>query len=299
MKEVRKGKGVSLEADDAIDVGLFSSGPATIKESIFAEFDYGGNAKPTPVWLVTYERDGETYEQPYSLGKGWKIAEDGLSLIPKAGQTGLARSCNAMKYLVASLVAAGMPKGTLASGDPSVLDGLEVVVSRVAQEKREGLDRRNDKPGKESTILVIEEIVSAPWDKGGSKKKAKPTDDDDEDEAPAKGKAKGNKSRDDDDEDDDDDEKPKGKSKSKAKDDDDEDEADDAGDDLDEEAIEAVIEAVDEGPLRLKGDELKDALLGVLKGNKQAKAIAARACDPDFLEKEKGWSFNGKTVTLD
>ena len=138
----KKGGGVSLDDDDAIDVGLFGSGPATVKESIFADYDYGGNTRPVPVWLLTFSRDGEPdYEQPYSLGKGWKIAHDGLSLSPKNGQTGLPKTCNAIRHLVkplkTALADAGIESGILADGDPSILEGLEVVVRRVDQEARD------------------------------------------------------------------------------------------------------------------------------------------------------------------
>lgn len=294
-----KRKGVSLSLDDAVDAGLFSSGPARVKESIFAMFDYSGNSKSVAVWLITYEREGETYEQPYSLGKGWKVSADGTELIPMGGQTGLPKSCNAIKHLISPLVKkAGAPSGIFEAGDPTVLDGLDCVVVRVEQEKREGLKQSD----KERSILEIHEIVSAPWDKKGGKSKSKAKDTDDDDEKP-RHKDRGSKDDDDDDDDDkpakrksrtdddDDDEKPaKGKSKAKPA-------ADDDASEVDEEAIEALIEALEDGPI--KADDIEDEVRGRLKGNKQAKAIAARAADPDFLEQEKGWSWNGKRVTLD
>lgn len=301
-RESTKGKGVSLELEDAIEVGLFDAGPATIKESIFADYDYGGNSKPVPVWLITFERDGEEYEQPYSLGKGWRVVNNGKGLTSRVGLTGLPKSCNAIKYLLTSLREAGMPKGTF-GGDPTILEGAEVVVDRVAQEKRKGLNSGKD--DKERSILVITEIESAPWEKGGKKKagsgSAKPKgrrDEDDEEEEeeeeekPTKGKGRSKPARDDD-EDEDQDEKPKGRS-GEGKAGKDEDEAD-----LDEEAVEALIEALDGGPLKV--DDIADAVRKAAKGNPQSKAIAARCEEDDFLEQEKGWTFNAKkgTVTLD
>lgn len=297
------GGGVSLELEDAVDVGLFDAGPATIRESLFADYDYGGNAKPVAVWLVTYERDGEAYEQPYSLGKGWKVSADGKSLRSKTGQSGLAKNCNAVKYLLASLRAAGMPKGTF-GGDPSVIEGAEVVVDRVPQEKRKGLQSGAD--DKERSILVIEEITSAPWDKGGKKGKGASA-------APAKGKGKPTSDEDDEDEEDDEEETPKAKAKggaaakpvakgrAKPQDDDEDEDEEKAGSDsdIDEEAVEALIEALDAGPLKI--DEIAAAVRKATKGNPQSKVIAARCEDDDFLDMEKGWTVNTKkgTVELD
>jgi len=279
-REDTKGKSgnASLELEDAVDVGLFDAGPATVKESVFADYDYGGNAKAVPVWLVTYERDGEAYEQPYSLGKGWKVVDGGKGIRSKTGQPGLARSCNAIKYLLDPLRKAGMPKGAFGS-DPTVLEGMECVLDRVPQEKRKGLQSGSD--DKERSILIVEEIVSAPWDKGGSRRRAT---------APASTSTAKGKAKPADDDDDEDDEKPaKGKGKPAAE----------ADTDLDEEAVEALIEALDQGPLKV--DDIAAAVRKATKGNPQSKAIAARCEEDDFLEQEKGWTFNAKkgAVELD
>lgn len=342
QKEVtkRKGKGVSLDDDDAIDVGLFSSGPATIKESIFCDYDYGGNTKPVPVWLLTFSRDGEEdYEQPYSLGKGWKISADGLELIPKNGQTGLPKTCNAIKYLVKplkkALKDADIDAAVIAEGDPSALDGLECVVARIDQEKREGLKQPKGKEDKERSILVIEEVTSAPWDdsssgkkkKSKAKSKAKADEDDDggdddadeEDDRPARKSKVKSKSKSDDDEDedsdagdqdDDEDEtlhaRGKGKAKSKSRgrqsaeeDDDTEDgEADDDDFDPSEDGIEAILEALGKtSPIRVR--DLEKAIRKEVKGHDHADDLVEWATDAKNLKKEKGWSYDGKTVELD
>jgi hypothetical protein len=118
------GGGVSLEAEDKISVGLFGPGPAKIVESIFAEYNYGGKSKAVPVWLITYDRDGEKGEQPYSVGSGWRVSSDGESLIPKNGQTGLPDSCNAI-LLLDSLRKAGLAKGFMSQhgNNPRCLEG--------------------------------------------------------------------------------------------------------------------------------------------------------------------------------
>ncbi len=272
-KSKKKG-GLSFRSDDAIETGLFASGPATIKDAEFALFDYGGNAKPTPVLLVTFMREGEeNYEQPYSIGRGWKV-KDGV-LVPLNGQSGLPKNCNAMQYLIKplekALEAADAPDDFM-DEFPGNLADLEVVVSREAQVKRDikekgkGKEKADDK---ERTILVVEEITEAPW-MGKSKSKSK-----------AKGKAK----------DDDDDDDAKGKSKGRASKDDDEDEGDD---EVKEEGIEAMVTALEKNDGKLAEDDLADALTAVLKKNKNAKAIVKYMTSDDGLELEKGWSYNSK-----
>lgn len=293
-------EGVSLEQEDATS-GLFGPGPATIKESIFAPFNYGGTSKNVPVWLIVYERDGDTYEQPYSVGDGWKISADGESLIPRGGQKGLSDSCNAMKYLIAGLRAAEkrqkLPKFPIGN-NPRRLEGMEVILARVAQEKREGLDDdREDDRGrgkkKERSILVIDEIVSVPEGEGDAKPKASkrkaardedeeetektsakrtsrksaPVDDDDEDEAPAKGKGKS---------------AGKGKAEPEATDD----------DAIREQGVEALIEVLEKAGRAVDVDALEGKLAKVLKGNDDADPIIELVITPDFLAEEMGWSFD-------
>lgn len=321
-KKAGKGGGVSFRSENAIESGLFSSGVATIKESIFAKYTYGGNAKPTPVWLVTYSREGEEdYEQPYSLGKGWKVSEDGAKLIALAGQTGLPKSCNAVKYLITpleeALEAADLDPDDYLTGDPSLLDGLDVIVKRVVQEKREGLKPRKGEEEKERSILVIEEVTaSEPASKSKGKAKGKKSADDDDEDEEVQPKKKGKPAADDDADDDEAEAAPKGKKKKPAAtedDGDDEDEApakgktkgkakpaadDDDANELDEEATEAIVaalEAADNEDIKVR--DLGDALLKVLKGNPQRKAIVAHATDSDFLENETSWEFNGKVVS--
>lgn len=320
-----KKKRVSLDDEDATS-GLFGSGPATIKESLFADYDYGGNAKPTPVWLIVFERDGEEYEQPYSIGKGWKVSKDGLTIEPKAGQGGLPDSCNAMVYLVKPLKKA-LKKSDIEidfrDGDPSVLDGLEVIVERVDQEERviKGQKARDPEKGPR-TILTFTAVTGDGSDskKSSSKKKSKPADDDDDDEKPvrkARGKAavaddddddeapvakkRGSKKPAEDDDDDDEDAAPaRGKKKVAKADDDDDDDDEDAkpakkgkskADPIAEAGIEAIIEVASEA---VAYDDLEKLLKKELKGNDDAAEIIEWCMDTDNLEKELGWTWNPK-----
>lgn len=271
--------GVSLDSDDAIDVGLFSSGPARVVESIFTTYDYQGTSrKPPLVWLLTYERgegkEKERYEQPYGIGKGWGVDKDGL-LVPKNGQTGLPKSCNAIMYLVKPLKKA-LADAKLEldlSGDPSVLEGMNVVVERIEQEERDirndrSRDRDRDRDRGPRTILVIDEVVELPSGKSSSKSKRRDDDDDDDkDEKPRRGASRG-------------------------KDDDDSDDA------LTEEAVEAVIAVVEKGPVST-GEEFEDALAKVVKKHRQSGAIIDLATTPKFLAQEKGWTYDKKKGIVD
>lgn len=319
----KKGGGVSLDDEDAIDSGLFASGPAVIKESLFVgDYDYGGHSKPTVVWLLTFGRDGEEdYEQPYSLGKGWKVSADGKTLIAKAGQSGLPKSCNAMLYLIKPLkkaLADADIEIDLRSGDPTLLDGLEVVVARVDQEKRNmGDNGKRKKAGEEEkdrTILVIEEVTGTEGDTSAgkkTKKKKKPAaDEDDEDEEETEDDADESDDEDESEDEDEEDEKPKRGAKKKPaakakkkpavrdEDEDEEESEEEADEDEDEasteDAVEAIIDAVGNGPVKLVNLEAK--LTKVLKGNKQAAAIIELATSKAFLKKEKGWTFDGKII---
>lgn len=324
MKENTRGsksRGVSLDDDDAIDVGLFGPGPARIVESIFTTYDYQGTSRRPPlVWLVTFERPGEkkgkpeTYEQPFTIGKGWDASKDGRELIPKNGQTGLPKSCNAILYLIKPLKKALKEAKLdldLSTGDPSLLEGMEVVLDRIDQQERDirdkdddrgrGRDRDRDKDrgrGRDDdkgpkTILVIDEVVALPGDADekparSSKSKKDDKDDEEDDEPKSRHKDRG-KEKDDEDEDE---EKPaaKGKGRGSSNDDDEATEGDQDEDD----AVEAIIAAVESGPVNLK--DLESKLAKILKKNKRADAIIDLATAKAFLKKEKGWSFDGKTI---
>lgn len=270
--------GISLDDADAIDVGLFGSGPIEVTESLFTTFDYGGTSRNPPVvWLVKYERgtgrDKEQYEQPYTIGKGWTLNKAG-ALVSTDGRQALPRSCNAIRHLViplkAALLAAGLPVPPLR--DPAELIGLKGEGERVNQEVRE---IREGKGGKErdagrgrdveakgpATILEIRSVSSAPW------------------ETPVVGQVKPTK---------------KATAVPLKPEDEDEDE-DEAGDDLTEEAVEAIIAVVESGKVKV-GEPLELKLEKVLGKNKQASAIIELATSPKFLKQQKGWVFDGKTV---
>lgn len=292
---------VSLDDEDAIETGLFASGAATIKEAVFDNYKYGDTGTAAPAFIVVYERDGEPpYEQPYSIGSGWAIKNG--KLIAKNGQTGLPKSCNAIRHFVKpykqACADAGVNPVPLKPSTIGEIAGLQVMVERVEQEDRKIDDRkggdrergraREDRSGRDEkkrgprTILEIREILDGDA-KGGAKKKKK---DDDEDEAP-KSTKKG-KPADDDEEDEPADDEPEEKPAAKKG----------AKETVsDEDAVEALLDALADGPLKM-GEELEDALEAVLKGKKGAGAVVDLASSKKFLQTEQGWSFDGKIATL-
>lgn len=276
---------VSFDDEDAIEIGLFASGPATIVESVIDRFKFGDRGA-FPAWIITYERDGEKYEQPYSIGTGWDLKNG--KLIAKNGQKGLAKSCNAIRHLVkpfkAACVESDIEPLHLNPTTMRQLEGSTVVVERVAQEQRHFKDRdrqsrtdrdrsrgrvQNDDEG--PTILEIREIVSASWLDG----KATST------------KAKADKAKVEEEEEDDEEEAPKPTAKGATKKLSDE--------DLEEEAIEALIAVIEEGPVKM-GEPLEEALEAHFKGRKGMGAVVDLASSKKFLATEQGWSFDGKTV---
>lgn len=274
-------QGVSLSTADGIESGgIFGPGPAKIVKARFAEFEYKKKNQQrgtkAPVLLVVYERDGEEERVPYSVGSGWGISKDGLRLIPRNGQTGLPTNCNAMIYLESMETKGGMPQRYLQT--PDQLDGVELTLIAKPIER----DFSEDKGGtKKKTLLIVKSVESAPWLDG----------DDSADEKPAKGKNRGKS--DDDDDNNDADEKPTKRGSSKKDDDDD-------NDDVEEEAREALIEVL-ESKSPIRQSEIEAEVRARLKGNPQRNVIAARCSEDDFLNTEKGWSFDEKKgkITLD
>lgn len=269
---------ISFDDEDAIETGLFASGPATIVESVIDRFKFGA-AGAFPAWILVFERDGERYEQPYSIGSGWEIDRNGR-LVAKHGQKALAKSCNAIKHLVtpfkAACEAAQIEPLRLTPSTMGQLIGAQVEVERVPQEKRDFADTRGRDRGadrergrvargsqedtpREKTILEIRTILSAPWVKGA-------------------GSSTGSSSR----------QKASAPRPTNA--------APSTTDvSLEEEAIEALIAVVEEGPLTI-GEALEQALEAHFKGRKGMGAVVDLASSKKFLKTEQGWSFDGKVV---
>ena len=268
---------LSFHPDDAtVGEGLFGAGPAKALKHIFGYFKYPkGNmaGKKVTALLVTFERDGEKHVEAMTVGKGFKPTDDGRSLVPPEGVAGLPSGCKMMQYMRSVVEEGEATKEVITESatDIGVLNGLEGALIRKPMEKSEGMTGN-------PTVLVWDTIAETPWgtENGAARKKKakKVEEEDDEEEAPKK-------------------------TAKKAKDDDEDDVPDDVfvDEDAEELATEGLIEALEDGPLRLS--KVEAAVAATLKGQKGAKEAAALAATPKFLKKENGWEFGGKIVSLD
>lgn len=275
--------------------GLFGPGPdTTAKSHVCGWFKYPGGNTKVPAVLITFERDGEEAVEKFTVGKGWKPSEDGTYMIPLGTQTGFKRNTQIGMYLDALKEECNMPKGVL-TGDITVLDGISGTLSvKTMDNVREGEKDEKGAAKKPSKALVFTELDAAPWIKGKGKKRAakpEPEEDEDTDEA--------------DDDDDEEEEKPAPKKKAKAKpapveeeeeEEAEEDDDDDESGDLFDEGVEALVLALDAGPLKLA--KVEASVLEQLKKHPKRKEIAALMATPASLKKEIGWTFDGKTVKM-
>jgi hypothetical protein len=154
----------SLNPDTAEDGGAIPSGNLRVKESRFAEFDYGGKAlRPafTLRWELEDMETGETSTQHYSGGDPRKMQpiDDGKAA-QLTGGTGFPRSSNLM-YLMTELVNAGFPQDRLGLA-ADLFDGLEATFVIKPQPKRPGLQRPDG--AREAVITVPVTILRLPWD---------------------------------------------------------------------------------------------------------------------------------------
>lgn len=303
-----KPRGLSFHPDDAtVGEGLFGAGPATAIKHRFGYFKYpSGNmaGKKVTALLVTFKREDEKHTEAMTVGKGFTPSDDGLTIRTKAeGVTGLPANCKCMHYFRSLTEEGEMTKKQFAElpQDISVIDNIKGTLIRKPMEKGEGMSGN-------PTVLIWDAIKAAPWQNGASKK-AKGTDDDeddddaedadtdededDDDDTPAKKKKKPA------DEDDDEAEEPaakKKKAKAAAAADDDEDDAADTDDEDDlEVGIEALIEALEDGPIKLA--KVETQVGAILKKHARGKQIAKLMATPKTLKTEKGWEFDGKVVT--
>jgi hypothetical protein len=313
-----------LSKDAEIGTGLFSDGPAVIEEAVFTKYDYGGTVRGgTVVLLVKYARgegreDKETYEQPYSTGKGWDLDKKG-DLTHVNGKDGKFQdSCNMMRHFIhpfeKALKSANIALPDAGINEPAVFEGMQVVLERVPQKvwndpkrpvrpPREGEDVADDRGPK--TILQIREVVSVPWSAPADVvKKAKPNgrvqapepapveeEEEDEDDtavmvararattAARKAAAKG-----------------AGPAPAVAPAAQPGGEGDGQGD-LTEEATEAIIALVEDGPIPVA--KLEVLLEKSLGQHPQAPAIIDLATSARFLRREMGWTLSKDGKTLD
>lgn len=152
----------SLRPSDAKTGGLLDDANVTIRQARFVRFDFGGKAEKPRLCLAVemIDGDGRAHTEYYSAGdmKFFVPTADGKGYDSVADKTALYRSCNAVVF-IESIVAAGFPESKLGN-DISVIEGLKVHVSRVAQKTRKFQDGRTSKD--DATVLVVDAILSMP-----------------------------------------------------------------------------------------------------------------------------------------
>ena len=191
MADTKKPMGVSIDPDDAVTGGgLFASEPTTVVFSGVETcmFDYQGKAKAAPALKIEMSVDGDSETYPHYLSAGsaddFAPSKDGTRLEALKDGVALRKSCNLVTFM-ASLKEAGFPfkdKDHIPEDERDnfkILEGLECVVVRKEAPKRAGLSRspKKNQDGKEyvDTILVVDKIVSLPWE-GGSGSGAEESD---------------------------------------------------------------------------------------------------------------------------
>lgn len=150
--------------------GLIDDVDLVVKSARFGMFEYGKTGK-RPALLFTFTTDeGESLEEPYSVGKkeDWMPSDDGKQLLAVGASTSLHVSSKAGMFFK-SLVEIGFP-GEKLGDDISILDGLKAHFIRVPDPERKGLTKSKEQLEKEAkygppTTLLPSAIVSLPWEK--------------------------------------------------------------------------------------------------------------------------------------
>ncbi len=166
-----KNQGMSLNPEDFTEGGgLLDDAIVVWNEVKFEMFDYQGKAKAVPALKVGMEdEEGETHEQYWSMGSAndWSPSADGKMLVAVGSATGIRAGSNGA-LLLKSLVDSGFPVDKI-DDDITVFEGLQCHVIQIPAPKRPGL--KSTKPAREDgrefekTLLVVDEIITLPWDR--------------------------------------------------------------------------------------------------------------------------------------
>jgi len=159
--------------------GLLNDVDVKFAEVRVVTWDYNGKvAVPVPALKLTMELDdGSMQDQYYSLGKAtdWQPNEDGTQIVAVGKATGIANNSNSA-LLINSMVNAGFPENKI-TDDVRCFEGMTAHMSRIPAPKRGGVVKAPREDGRvfEDTVLVVESIISFPWDKKAPAGKPKTT----------------------------------------------------------------------------------------------------------------------------
>ena len=260
-----KNQGMSLNPEDFTEGGgLIDDVNVTFKGVAFEMFDYQGKVSTgvPSLCIVMEDEEEDEHTQYYSMGNAqdWAPSPDGKKLVAVGSATGIRSSSNGA-ILLKSIVDSGFPTDKI-DDDITVFEGMKCHVIRIPAPKRAGIKTKKRDDGKEyeKTILVVDEIISFPWDK------AKP-----------KGAPKGKKGT------------TKSKKATKAK-------TSESTEDLTGKAKETVLGVVLEAG-EVDKKVLPTKVFQVLKNDPDRNAIAKMVFDDDFLS-NGDWEYDQESGTL-
>jgi len=165
--------GIMLHPDTYIRGGLMQDVDVTLTNLRWTEWDYQGTVNP-PVLAcrVTMEPlDGsDEHEEFLSAGSLDNFQpnpdDDGKTLVSPNGKEHLTQSSN-WYHFIRSITDSGGDLTPL-KDDISVLEGSKFHVVRKPAPKRDGAFTVQKKEGREAQILVVDKVISLPWDKKGA-----------------------------------------------------------------------------------------------------------------------------------
>ncbi len=251
----------SMRPDDFSDGGgLTDDINVEWGEVRFVDFQYPSGVS-APVLQVTMEdEDGDEHTEIYTVGKGWEVSEDGLSL---EGEGGINKNTN-LAILLGSMIEEGFPVDAIGD-DCSAFEGLKCHMGRIPAPARPGLNKAPRDDGKEyaPTVLVVDAIHSLPEALDGGKKGGKKG-----------GKGGGTKEK---------------KESKKGK------EEETGGGDAEEKATEVVMEILGETDKPIKKQLLASKVHAALKGDPDQKAAMKVVLTDEFLEQ---FEYDAKKGTV-
>jgi hypothetical protein len=143
----------------------------------WTEWDYQGTVNP-PVLacrVTMAPLDGsDEHEEFLSAGSLDNFTpnpdDDGKTLVSPNGREHLTQSSNWYQFIQSILDSGG--DLTPLKDDVSILEGSKFHVVRKPAPKRDGAFTVQKKEGREAQILVVDKVISLPWDKKGAKRTA-------------------------------------------------------------------------------------------------------------------------------
>jgi hypothetical protein len=288
-----KPTGFNLNPDTFTQGGLLDDVDVTIKQARFVMYDYNGKMPEAvlALELVIEDADGNEEVVYQAAGKettkSFDPSEDGLTVVPKFEGATMKQNSNLALFLQ-SLRNAGFPDEDIQNGMMDCLDGLNVHVRRVTQE-RKGMIQTGPNAGKAQQTLLVENINSYPGESPAQPKRSAPAGRSAAPARPTGGRGAQSASA-----------TPSartaGRANGKAA------AAQSEPAEVSQEVIDKTIDLIGEVLAKNNGQLAMAALSGKLfqaaKSDPDREAIVNLAWDQEFLGSSDKWSFDGATISL-